>query len=217
MRLTIGARAACTAAMAAAWLTGAAAQSYRDRLPQDEVTYFLLPDRFDNADPANDTRRADRRPAGPPASTRPTRAFYHGGDLKGVIQRRMGRILKQLGVDCDLGRAESSVNKAVQGAPGHESPRAIMAIGSPTSTRMSTRISAATRTSRRWSTPRTRAGMKVYMDIVVNHTADVIQLSSECPKCEWGRLPLSQPSPTIRFSAAAVRQRRKPINPGFKG
>src|SRR5439155_17634013 len=29
-------------------------QSYRSRLPQDEVIYFVLPDRFENGDPAND-------------------------------------------------------------------------------------------------------------------------------------------------------------------
>ena len=34
--------------------TPAAAQSYRDRLPEDEVLYFLLPDRFENGDTAND-------------------------------------------------------------------------------------------------------------------------------------------------------------------
>ena len=27
---------------------------YRARLPQDEVIYFVLPDRFENGDPAND-------------------------------------------------------------------------------------------------------------------------------------------------------------------
>jgi hypothetical protein len=30
------------------------AQDFRNRLPADEVTYFLLPDRFENGDPSND-------------------------------------------------------------------------------------------------------------------------------------------------------------------
>ena len=30
------------------------AASFRDRLPEDEVIYFVLPDRFENGDPAND-------------------------------------------------------------------------------------------------------------------------------------------------------------------
>ena len=32
----------------------APASDYRARLPQDEVIYFLLPDRFENGDPSND-------------------------------------------------------------------------------------------------------------------------------------------------------------------
>jgi hypothetical protein len=36
------------------------------------------------------------------------------------------------------------------------------------------------RISRLWSMQRTRRGMKVYMDIITNHTADVIQYK-ECP------------------------------------
>lgn len=40
---------------ALAFLAAAAAQAdYRARLPQDEVIYFLLPDRFENGDPSND-------------------------------------------------------------------------------------------------------------------------------------------------------------------
>ena len=39
-----------------------AGPSFRDRLPQDEVIYFLLPDRFENGDPKNDRggRKGDR-------------------------------------------------------------------------------------------------------------------------------------------------------------
>src|SRR5258707_10454533 len=59
---------------------------YRARLPQDEVIYFLLPDRFENGDPSNDKGglSGDRLQTGhDPTRTR----FYHGGDLKGVIKR----------------------------------------------------------------------------------------------------------------------------------
>ena len=31
-----------------------ATSDYRARLPEDEVIYFVLPDRFENGDPAND-------------------------------------------------------------------------------------------------------------------------------------------------------------------
>ena len=36
------------------WLPAAAAEDFRSRLPQDEIIYFLLPDRFENGDPSND-------------------------------------------------------------------------------------------------------------------------------------------------------------------
>src|SRR5258706_8867511 len=60
--------------------------NYRDRLPQDEIIYFLLPDRFENGDPANDRGglEGDRLRSGfDPTST----GFYHGGDLQGLLPR----------------------------------------------------------------------------------------------------------------------------------
>ncbi|MDB5421050.1 MAG: alpha-amylase, partial [Brevundimonas sp.] len=40
---------------ASAQAAPSAASDFRARLPQDEVIYFLLPDRFENGDRANDT------------------------------------------------------------------------------------------------------------------------------------------------------------------
>jgi hypothetical protein len=51
---------------------------------QDEVMYFVLPDRFDNGDPSNDEGAF---PGGTLAETgfKPDdKAFYHGGDLAGL-------------------------------------------------------------------------------------------------------------------------------------
>ena len=62
------------------------AQDYRQRLPQDEVIYFVLPDRFENGDPAND--RGGLK--GGPLQTGfdPARkGFFPGGDLKGLTRR----------------------------------------------------------------------------------------------------------------------------------
>ena len=55
-------------------------------------------------------------------------------------------------------------------------------------------------------------GMKVYMDIVVNHTADVIYFA----ECGGQANARTGASPIIRTSAAAVRT-ALPINPGFIG
>ena len=56
------------------------ASSYRDRLPEDEVIYFVLPDRFENGDTSNDRGglTGDRLKTGfDPTS----KGFYNGGDL----------------------------------------------------------------------------------------------------------------------------------------
>ena len=64
----------------------AATPDYRARLPQDEIIYFVLPDRFENADSRNDRGglKGDRLKTG----FDPThKGFYHGGDLKGLTKR----------------------------------------------------------------------------------------------------------------------------------
>src|ERR1051325_8587577 len=56
------------------------ADDFRARLPEDEVIYFLLPDRFENADPSNDRGglSGDRLHTGYDPTAK---GFYHGGDL----------------------------------------------------------------------------------------------------------------------------------------
>ena len=56
---------------------------YRQRAVEEEIIYFVLPDRFANGNPANDTAylQADRLTHG----FDPThKGFYHGGDLQGL-------------------------------------------------------------------------------------------------------------------------------------
>lgn len=150
------------------------AARYRDRLPQDEVIYFLLPDRFENGDPSNDRGglSGDRLHTG----FDPTDAgFYHGGDLKGLRNR----------LDYIQGLGATAIwvgpifrNKPVQGPPGSESAgyhgywitdftRVDPHFG--TDADFKALVDAAH-----------KRGLKVYMDIVVNHTADVIQYR-DCP------------------------------------
>ena len=74
----------------------------RERLPEDEVVYFVLPDRFANGDSSNDTGgiEGDRLSHG----YDPThKGFYHGGDLAGLTER-----LDYLGGDVAAFRAMSS-------------------------------------------------------------------------------------------------------------
>src|ERR1700730_1630758 len=106
------------AALAALSLGSAAlAQSYRERLPQDEVIYFLLPDRFDNGDAGND--RGGLRGGRLSTGFDPTaRGFYHGGDLRGLLARL--DYIPHLGAT-PICLGPLYKNKPVQGPPGHES------------------------------------------------------------------------------------------------
>lgn len=154
------------------------ASDYRARPPEDEIVYFLLPDRFDNADPSNDRGgiAGDRLQTGfDPAS----KAFYHGGDLRGVLRRL--DYIQSLGATA-IWLAPIFRNKPVQGAPGHEEgayhgywitdfTRVDPHFG--TNEDFAALVEAAH-----------RRGMKVYMDIVVNHTADIIKYR-ECDACPY--------------------------------
>ena len=58
----------------------------RARPASDEIIYFVLPDRFENGDPANDKGglKGDRLATGyDPAA----KGFFHGGDLAGLTKR----------------------------------------------------------------------------------------------------------------------------------
>ena len=92
-------------------------QEMRDRLPEDEIVYFLLPDRFENGDPSNDRGGidGDRLKTG----FDPTdKGFFHGGDLRGVKARL--DYIKGLGATA-IWLTPVFRNKPVQGRPGHES------------------------------------------------------------------------------------------------
>ena len=193
-------------APAAAAPPSPAPSDYRSRLPQDEVIYFVLPDRFENGDTANDRGglTGDRLRTGhDPAA----KGFYHGGDLKGLT-RRLGYI-QSLGATA-IWLGPIFRNKPVQGAAGQESAgyhgywitdflHVDPHLGSDAE--MKTFVDAAH-----------ARGMKVYMDIIVNHTADVIQYR----ECGAGSACV------YRDRAAFPYQRRGgvggvPVNPGFAG
>ncbi|MDR7115900.1 alpha-amylase family glycosyl hydrolase [Caulobacter sp. BE254] len=148
--------------------------AYLDRPPQDEVIYFVLPDRFANGDTANDRGglAGDRLKTG----FDPTdKGFYHGGDLAGLTAR----------LDYIQGLGATTIwlgpifwNKVVQGPPGQESAgyhgywiTDFTDVDPHFGTRaqLKTLVDAAH-----------ARGLKVYLDIVANHTADVIQYR-DCP------------------------------------
>lgn len=198
------------AVLAGVFPVGVAAQkagpSYRNRLPQDEVIYFVLPDRFENGDRGNDRGglESDRLVTGFDPTAK---GFYHGGDLKGLT-RRLGYIQALGATAIWLGPVFK--NKPVQGPAGRESAgyhgywvtdftRIDPHLG--TNADFKVLIDAAH-----------RRGMKIYMDIIVNHTADVIQYR-ECA---------AAPGCPYRSRASYPYSRRggvggSAINPGFAG
>ena len=165
----------------ASFYGGAAqAQDYRARLPEDEVIYFLLPDRFENGDVSNDKGglKGDRLTTGfDPAA----KGFFHGGDLKGLTRR----------LDYIQGMGATAVwlspifkNKAVQGPKGQESA-GYHGYWVTDFTRVDPHLGTDADFKAFVDAAHAR-GMKVYMDIIANHTADVLypkecEGKGECP------------------------------------
>ena len=198
--------AAAAAFLALSGRAHGATADYRARLPQDEVIYFLLPDRFENGDPSNDRGglSGNRLRTGfDPTS----KGFYHGGDIKGLMQRL--DYIQGLGATA-VWVAPIFKNKAVQGPPGHESA-GYHGYWITDFSQVDPHFGTNAEFKALVDAVHAR-GMKFYMDIVVNHTADVIYFA-ECQGMD--RCP-------YRSIADYPYQRRggvggKPINPGFTG
>lgn len=190
---------------ALATAVSAAPAPYLQRKPQDEVIYFVLPDRFENGDAAND--HGGLKGGVLVDGFDPTRAgFYHGGDLKGVTRR----------LDYIQGLGASAVwlapifrNKAVQGPPGHESA-AHHGYWITDFTDVDPHLGTKADFKALVDAAHAR-GLKVYMDIVVNHTADVIQYR-ECPDGRCAYRGVADYPYTRKGGVGGA-----PINDGFDG
>lgn len=139
-----------------------------ERLPKDEIVYFVLPDRFENGDTSNDTGGI----AGGPLEHGfdPTaKGFYQGGDLKGLTARL--DYIQGLGATA-IWLGPIYQNKAVQGGPGQESSGYhgywITDFTSPDA-----HLGSKADLKAFMDAAHAR-DMKVYLDIITNHTADVI-------------------------------------------
>ncbi|MEL6877501.1 MAG: alpha-amylase family glycosyl hydrolase [Pseudomonadota bacterium] len=140
----------------------------QERPPEDEVVYFVLPDRFENGDASND--RGGIKGGRLDHGYDPThKGFYHGGDLKGLTARL--DYIQGMGVTA-IWFAPIFKNKPVQGGPGQESAgyhgywvTDFTSIDPHFGTNDEFKAFVDAAHAR---------GMKVYMDIITNHTADVI-------------------------------------------
>ena len=139
-----------------------------ERQLEDEMIYFVLPDRFENGDTTNDLGGLKGGPlvhGFDPAH----KGFYHGGDLKGLTRRL--DYIQGMGVTA-IWFAPIFKNKPVQGRPGEESSgyhgywvTDFTSIDPHFGTNAEFKAFVEAAHAR---------GMKVYMDIITNHTADVI-------------------------------------------
>jgi glycosidase len=191
--------------LAASTATPAAAQSYLDRTPEQEVIYFVLPDRFQNGDASNDTGgfKGGRLEHG----FDPThKGFYHGGDLKGLTERL--EYIQGLGATA-IWLGPIYKNKPVQGPPGQESS-GYHGYWITDFTQVDPHFGTRDDLKRLVDTAHAR-GMKVYLDIITNHTADVIKYR-ECPKNDCAYRSEADYPYSAKGGADGPR-----INPGFEG
>lgn len=162
---------------------------YLERDIRDEVFYFVLPDRFDNGDPTND--QGSKSIAISSGGFDPTSTgHYHGGDIQGLINRIP--YLKQMGVTA-IWLTPILRNQAVQGdSAGYHGywPLDFTEIDPHLGNNQ---------TLKEFIDLAHQHNIKVFFDIITNHTADVIKyrechtsdkplFSTEKPLCEYKSL-----------------------------
>ena len=181
---------------------------YRLRPPEDEIIYFLLIDRFANVDktndrgglPADDPRINDRLVTG----FDPTSAHhFHGGDLRGVIDHL--DYIKALGATAILLSPIFKNRTEWCGFTGYHGywPLDFKNVDPHFGTNEIFRELVDAAHGR---------GMKIYMDIVVEHTAPVNQYTE---KVHGFRNSADYPGKSGRYKAEIPQQFRHARNPAF--
>ncbi|MFC4017665.1 pullulanase-type alpha-1,6-glucosidase [Micromonospora sp. GCM10011542] len=138
-----------------------------------EQFYFVLPDRFANGDPRNDRGglAGDRLRTGlDPAD----KGFYHGGDLKGVIDKL--DYIQGLGTTA-IWLAPIFKNRPVQGT-GNDISAGYHGYWITDFTQVDPHFGTNAEMKKLVSLAHQR-GIKIYLDVIVNHTADVIKYAED--------------------------------------
>ncbi|SCL24342.1 pullulanase-type alpha-1,6-glucosidase [Micromonospora inyonensis] len=138
-----------------------------------EQFYFVLPDRFANGDPRNDRGglTGDRLNTGlDPAD----KGFYHGGDLKGLIDKL--EYIQGLGTTA-IWLAPIFENRPVQGT-GDDVSAGYHGYWITDFTQVDPHF-GTNEELRRLVRLAHQRGIRVFLDIIVNHTADVIKYAED--------------------------------------
>lgn len=140
-------------------------QDYLHRDVRDDIFYFVMPDRFNNGDPENDSGSAALAISAGGLNVASKRGF-HGGDIKGVEQKL--DYLKAMGISA-IWMTPILRNKAIQndGVAHHgywivDFSQIDPHFGSNDDLKQLIEIAHS-------------KGLKVFFDIITNHTADVIK------------------------------------------
>ncbi|MFC7550131.1 pullulanase-type alpha-1,6-glucosidase [Plantactinospora sp. GCM10030261] len=144
-----------------------------DRTGRAEQFYFVLPDRFANGDPGNDRGglAGDRMATGHDPTDK---GFYHGGDLKGLMDRL--DYIKGLGTTA-IWLAPVFKNRPVQGS-GDDISAGYHGYWITDFTQVDPHFGSNDDLKRLVKLAHKR-GMKIYLDVIVNHTADVIRYADD--------------------------------------
>lgn len=137
---------------------------YLNRPVTDDIFYFVLPDRFENGDPSNDEGSAtiaESRGGFDPTD----KGYYHGGDLAGLTAKL--DYLQEMGVTA-VWLTPILRNQAVQGDSSGYHGYWILDF-----TQIDPHLGSNAELNKLIDTAHSK-GMKVFFDIIVNHTADVI-------------------------------------------
>ncbi|MDZ5444076.1 pullulanase-type alpha-1,6-glucosidase [Micromonospora sp. 4G57] len=140
---------------------------------QADQFYFVLPDRFANGDQRNDTGglTGDRLSTGLDPKDK---GFYHGGDLKGVINKL--DYIDGLGTTA-IWLAPIFKNRPVQGT-GADVSAGYHGYWITDFTQVDPHF-GTNEELKRLVTLAHQRGIKVYLDVIVNHTADVIRYAED--------------------------------------
>ena len=155
--------------------------SYLSRDVRDDVFYFVMPDRFENGDKANDngskTIEISRGGFDPTSN-----GHYHGGDMRGLINKL--DYLQGMGVTA-IWMTPIMRNQAVQGdSSGYHGYWTL------DFTQIDPHLGSNEELKELIDKAHAK-GMKVFFDIITNHTADVIKYE-ECHRNAAQKFSTSQ-------------------------